>query len=123
MRDALKVLKLFFLDWFILIFMYILGSIIIKFDPQGNLDFVSRMGSIWPSSLLADLVTYLFISLLTVISISYLLNRRFLKISLTKFSVFASFPIMKDLLKKFDYHSILYAYLCIASSSVFVSAW
>lgn len=80
MKSVLNILKLFFLDWVILVVMYTIGSVVVGFDPQGYVNIVVILSSISPSSMMADLITYIFIDTSVIIFISYLINNYFIKI-------------------------------------------
>ena len=87
MRKLLCVLKLFFLNWFITVTMYGIGSLIIKFDPRGYRDLVAQLSSISLSPMIVDMLIYLFISFSIVVLISYSLNKFFFKVSTKLFII------------------------------------
>jgi len=102
-----KITKLFFIDWFITLSMYISGYVISRLRTAESLDIVSYLSKssgdqIRPITFL-DTFIYLFISVSFVVLMSFLINKGYIKASkkefvLSQFVYFVSVTIVIFLL-------------------------
>lgn len=81
----IEIIKLFFLDWFVTLLMYIVGFLITGIGDfkSADINFYISNFSTSPTGLtpLVDVFTYLLTSILFVILISFLINKSYIKYS------------------------------------------